>query len=346
VGQGFSPADARLCAPYTPRMTIPVADRIRGALLGLACGDALGAPAEFKSAATIRQEYGTLRDMVGGGVWMPGEWTDDTGMALAVAEGILEAPADPVSAIGRNFLEWRRTAKDVGNTVRAALDAYAGDWAAASAGTSMARSGHAGGNGSLMRTLPVALAYAGREQMLRESARISAMTHWDAQAEVCCRLYCLWIRELLADDRPAVAEPARRAELWQSAVRSAEDHVAAHGRLAPDSHGPSPLPVDFWPRVRGMAFTPLADLQPTGYAGFVVDCLEAAVACVVQGPSLEEVIVTLVNLGGEADTMAAVAGGAAGAYWGVQGIPARWLDVLHQRERLERVAAEVVVARK
>jgi ADP-ribosyl-[dinitrogen reductase] hydrolase len=251
-----------------------------------------------------------------------------------------------VSAIGRNFLEWRRTAKDVGNTIRAALDAYAGDWAAASAGTSMARSGHAGGNGSLMRTLPVALAYADREQMLRESARISAMTHWDGQAEVCCALYCLWIRELLADDRPAVAEAARRAELWQSAVHSAEEHVAAHGRLAPDSHGPSPLPVHFWPRVRGMAFAPLTDLQPTGYAGFVVDCLEAAVACVVRGPSLEDVLVTLVNLGGEADTMAAVAGGAAGAHWGVQGIPARWLDVLHQRERVERVAAQMVAARR
>ena len=325
-------------------MTTSVSDRIRGALLGLACGDALGAPAEFKSAGTVRQEYGTLRDMVGGGVWMPGEWTDDTGMALAVAEGILEAAEDLVNAVGRRFLEWRRSAKDVGNTIRAALDTYAGNWAAASAGTSMARAGHAGGNGSLMRTLPVALAYAGREQMLRESARISAMTHWDAQAEVCCGLYCLWIRELLADDRPAVAAAARRAELWQSAVRSAEEHVASHGRLAPDSHGPSPLPVHFWPRVRGMAFTPLTDLQPTGYAGFVVDCLEAAVACVVQSPSLEEALVTLVNLGGEADTMAAVAGGAAGAHWGVQGIPARWLDVLHQRERLERVAAQLVAA--
>jgi ADP-ribosyl-[dinitrogen reductase] hydrolase len=263
-------------------------------------------------------------------------------MALAVAEGILEAPEDPISAVGRRFVEWRRSAKDVGSTIGAALGAYAGDWAAASAGTPQAQSGYAAGNGSLMRTLPVALAYADREQMLRESARISAMTHWDAQAEVCCALYCLWIGELLADDRPNLAEPCRRAELWKSAVRSAEELVTAHGRLAPDSHGPSPLPVHFWPRVRGMAFTPMTDLQPTGYAGFVVDCLEAAVACVVQGPSLEEVLVTLVNLGGEADTMAAVAGGAAGAYWGVQAIPERWLDVLHQRDRLERVAAQLV----
>src|SRR5215218_10557227 len=86
--------------------------------------------------------------------------------------------------------------------------------------------------------------------------------------------------------------------------------------------------------------------SPPRTAGFVVDCLEAAVACVVQGPSLEEVIVTLVNLGGEADTMAAVAGGAAGAYWGVQALPARWLDVLHQRERVECVAAQIVAARR
>jgi len=91
-----------------------------------------------------------------------------------------------------------------------------------------------------------------------------------------------------------------------------------------------------------MPFSPMSELQPTGYAGFVLDCLEAAVACVVQGPSLEETLVRVVNLGGEADTMAAVAGGAAGACWGLQAIPERWLDVLHQRDRIELIAGTII----
>ena len=70
-------------------------------VLALACGDALGAPAEFKSQAEVKKRWGTLQDMVGGGPWQPGEWTDDTAMALAVAEGILENPEHPVEAIGR-----------------------------------------------------------------------------------------------------------------------------------------------------------------------------------------------------------------------------------------------------
>jgi ADP-ribosylglycohydrolase len=72
-----------------------IPDRIRGALFGLACGDALGAPVEFMDAPAVRDRYGTLRDMLGGGLWAPGEWTDDTGMTLAVAEGILDTPDDP-----------------------------------------------------------------------------------------------------------------------------------------------------------------------------------------------------------------------------------------------------------
>ena len=67
--------------------------------------------------------------MVGGGGWAPGEWTDDTGMALCVAEGILESPDDPVQAIGRRFIEWEKTAKDVGSTISAAIRGFDGSWA-------------------------------------------------------------------------------------------------------------------------------------------------------------------------------------------------------------------------
>src|SRR5439155_18644507 len=141
--------------------------------------------AEFKSQALVKQRFGLLRDMVGGGPWQPGEWTDDTGMMLCMAEGILSNPGDPVNEVGKRFLEWQKTAKDVGSTISSALrlvGKYGGDWFLAAQNTGQARSGMAAGNGSLMRCLPVALAYIDQDTMLKQSARLSAMTHWDTEA--------------------------------------------------------------------------------------------------------------------------------------------------------------------
>jgi hypothetical protein len=116
-------------------------ERITGAMLGLACGDALGAPAEFMSQAQLQSRWGELTEMVGGGMWAPGEWTDDTGMALCVAEGILACPADPVEETGRRFLAWSRTAKDIGGTIRAALSGYRSAGLALGVGLLVAQSG-------------------------------------------------------------------------------------------------------------------------------------------------------------------------------------------------------------
>ncbi len=307
-------------------------DRLMGAMLGLAVGDALGAPAEFKSQAEVKRLWGTLTDMVGGGPWAPGEWTDDTGMALAVAEGILANPADPVEDVGRRFLQWRTTAKDVGSTIGAALRGYRGSWPDAARGTHQARSGKAAGNGSLMRTLPVALAYPALLEMSEKSARISAMTHWDPQAEVCCILYGHWIQRLLA------GEP--RLSAWEAALHEVQAGLPAVHRLH-DCPGSAPLPPGFWPRLEAATTLNYGELQRSGYAGYVVECLEAAVWCCVHGESLEDALVKAVNLAGEADTIAAVAGGAAGAAWGYEAIPARWLDQLHERERLQQVSEEL-----
>ena len=100
-------------------------DRIRGALYGVAVGDALGAPLEFMTAEEILSKYGApVREMVGGG-WLsvvPGEVTDDTQMTLAVAEGIIENPENPIPAVGRRFIDWHDSApKDIGNTCRDAI---------------------------------------------------------------------------------------------------------------------------------------------------------------------------------------------------------------------------------
>jgi ADP-ribosyl-[dinitrogen reductase] hydrolase len=312
-------------------------ERMTGALLGLACGDALGAPAEFLPSSEVRRRWGILTEMVGGGPWDPGEWTDDTGMALCVAEGILENPTDPVPEAGRRFLEWRQRAKDVGGTISAALSAFRGDWAAASRATPQAQSGMAAGNGSLMRTLPVALAYSDADAMLLHSARLSAMTHWDPQAEVCCAVYCLWIRALLEGES---LQPA-----WLAALEAGRAAVA-RGPFAPDTPGPAPLPAEFWGRMVRVESLSYDELQPSGYAGYALECLEAAVWCCLHSGSLEQTLILAVNLAGEADTMGAVAGGAAGAAWGRDAIPTRWLTKLQRREEIERTALRLAAVRR
>ena len=321
---------------------IDIVERIAGGMIGLACGDALGAPAEFRSRAFIEQKCGRLTEMTGGGIWDPGEWTDDTGMTLCMADGILERPDDPVEAVGTRFLTWSKKAKDVGDTIASVLESLptpnpslkggepnVGDWAKASRTSPAARSSRAAGNGSLMRTLPVALAYPSAWEMLTVSARLSSMTHWDPQAETACAIYCLWIDALLRG--------SSMRDGWTSALDSARK-IVDHGPLAPDTPGPSPLPDTFWQRLADVETRTYDQLQPTGYAGYVVDCLEAAVWCCLKAEDAEEAITLAVNLAGESDTIGAVAGGAAGVHWGVGALPARWTSVLFGLGRLSEVS--------
>jgi ADP-ribosylglycohydrolase/protein-tyrosine phosphatase len=318
---------------------LKIESRIIGAMLGLACGDALGAPAEFKDKTYVQKKWGTLTEMVGGGVWEPGEWTDDTGMALCIAEGILSDPNDPIEETGKRFLEWRKTAKDVGSTISAALSAYKGDWPKAARSTPQAKQGKAAGNGSLMRTLPVALAYGpDRIPMLRIAARLSAMTHWDGEAETCCIIYCLWITNILE------GQTLRHA--WHEALRESRE-VADGGSDTPEAPGGAcTFGTRFWERLGAVETLTYDQLQPSGYAGYVVECLEAAAWCCLNSSSLEKALVQAVNLAGEADTIAAVAGGVAGAYWGVEAIPQRWLNKLHRRADLEGIAKKLVGLRR
>ncbi|BCM89428.1 ADP-ribosyl-[dinitrogen reductase] glycohydrolase [Abditibacteriota bacterium] len=312
--------------------------RIEGAFLGLAVGDALGAPLEFLSLAVAQKRFGTLTEMVGNSIWAPGEWTDDTAMALGVARGIMAGAneGDEIEVTGEEFLNWSRTAKDVGSTISAVfrnLDSF-DDWFDASRNTPQALRGEAAGNGSLMRILPVALAFSDREEMLRHSALHSAMTHFDSQAEVCCALYCLWVSRLLDGQEKCAA--------WYDALSDAQKLKHFDARTP----GPKPLPSKFWSRMANIESLTLNQLQPSGYAGYVVECLEAAVWCVLNFDSFEETLVQIVNLAGEADTMGAVAGGAAGAIYGHDAIPERWLAPLHQRADLHQLARYLFMLRE
>jgi len=159
-------------------------ERILGGLFGVACGDALGGTLEFMSKDEIKRKYGYLKDIIGGGCWdlKPGEVTDDTMMTIAVAEGILDNPENPIDDIGKHFIEWYDSKpRDIGNIIRIALGQYkrSNDWMKTAYYAHQVTGGKSAGNGSLMRCLPVALYYYDVEKMLEITASQSVLTHYD-----------------------------------------------------------------------------------------------------------------------------------------------------------------------
>ena len=282
-------------------------DRIRGALYGVAVGDALGAPLEFMTAEEILAKYGApVREMVGGG-WLsvvPGEVTDDTQMTLAVAEGIAAHPENPIPDIGQRFIAWHDSRpKDIGNTCRIAIQtakrliASGVDeteaWQRAGEEVAAQSNGQNAGNGALMRTVYPALYYS-KDKAQKKAAVIGAMTHRNDSSDKHCRLYV----ELIAD---ALNNP----EIALQTVRE----------IAAD----------------------MKDLPPTGW---VVGSFACAVKAIAQNESFEDAIVQAVNLGGDADTIGAIAGGLAGAIYGCSEIPERWKNCLADdvRTDLDRLA--------
>ena len=286
------------------------ADKIKGALYGVAIGDALGGPLEFMSAEEIQKRYGRVTEMIGGG-WMnlkPGETTDDTAMMLAVAEGIVEAPEDPVPVIGRNFIEWYNSnPKDIGATcagaIRRAMDIASWskmpekkDWMRASTMTDQVMHGRTAGNGALMRTIYPGLFYKpGKDEIMKHTAEIAQMTHWSAESTNACVQYVQETFMLLMD--------------YDGKVGMFDEKKNMH--------------------------------QPTGY---VIDSYIVASEAVEQTRTFEDALVEAVNHGGDADTIGAIAGGMAGAKYGYSRIPNRWLAALDPevKKRLDYVAEAAI----
>ena len=286
----------------------PMLDRVVGTLVGLATGDALGAGYEFATPPTGEAA------MIGGGLgaWAPGEWTDDTQQAICVAESAASGALD-AGGIGQAFLEWfADDPKDVGNQTRAVLTAArtGEDLRAASQSYFERHPDGAAGNGSLMRTAPVALAHLGDDESIVAAAReISALTHADPLAGEACAIWCIAI------DR-AVRE--RRLDgIWD---------------------GVDLLPGDAQTRWAGWLLA--AETEPASAFtpnGFVVRALQAAWASIRQTPiptdepcrHLQDALHAAVRVCDDTDTVAAIAGSLLGARWGASAIPLAWKSVLH-----------------
>ena len=291
-------------------------NKVKGALYGLAVGDALGAPLEFMTREEIAARHGEVDSMIGGG-WLnlaPGEVTDDTQMTLCVAKGIaLASPSktEPIAEetkeavlveIGDQFFEWADSGpKDIGNTCRAAIEGARtrirfGEvnevkaWYDSAQNYHMASGGKSGGNGSLMRTLYPALYFDNASSALGMAAAQSMMTHYDHVATHCCMDYVQLVHFALRNEYDDAKDKLNR---W--IYRSLDS-----GFL------PESCPPD----------------------GYVLHSMRVATALVSGSTSFKEALVGIVNLGGDTDTNAAIAGGLAGAIWGFDAIPKKWVDAL------------------
>ncbi|MCU1759739.1 ADP-ribosylglycohydrolase family protein [Pseudomonas sp. 14P_8.1_Bac3] len=299
-------------------MQASLPERYRGTLLGLACGDAVGTTVEFQPRGSFRP----LTDMVGGGPFnlKPGQWTDDTSMALCLAESLLSQNGfDAADQMGRylNWWQWGYLSStgdcfDIGITVSEALTRFqqTGEPFAGSTDPFTA------GNGSLMRLAPVVLYDFPDDERIRTfSAKSSRTTHAAPEAIECCQLFA----ELICKALHGVP----KSDLLRASVtRYQESKVAAIAR------------GDYFAK-------PESEIRGSGYC---VASLEAALWCIHHTDSFESAVLKAANLGDDADTTAAIVGQLAGAFYGVQAIPDRWLRKLHMREHIEACADQLLKA--
>ncbi len=282
-------------------------DRKRGTLIGLAVGDALGAAVEFKSPGTFK----LVTEYRAGGPHRlgPGEWTDDTSMALALADSIGEVGWD-LDDQAQRYCDWWRDGKysvngscfDIGITVSSALSRFAKSGDARSSGDTAERSS---GNGSIMRLAPVPIRYANliRDdvyELARLAVESSLPTHASPQCLSACRYFSVVLAGLINGcEREEVLSPD-----WKPVV---EVDVAE----------------PFHPTIAEIVAGSYRERQPPQIqgSGYVVRSLEAALWAFNNAGDFEEAVLRAVNLGDDADTTGAVCGQLAGAYWGESQIP-------------------------
>jgi ADP-ribosyl-[dinitrogen reductase] hydrolase len=304
-----------------PELPSPRDQRRRGSLLGLALGDALGAPVEFRPRGSFHLVTG-FRDGGPHGL-AAGQWTDDTSMALALADSIALAGWD-VEDQARRYLAWWYEGKysvnggcfDIGHITRSALARIARGAPAHDNGD---ESDHASGNGSIMRLAPVPLHFL---DLFPDDLRLlasyaeqsSALTHRSPKCLSACRYLAVVVAALMAGCKR-------------------EDVLSAEWPVLGELNAIKPLDATILEVARGSyRRKPPAEIRGSGY---VVDSLEAALWAFHDAPTFRDAVLAAVNLGDDADTTGAICGQLAGAYFGADGIPTEWLGGLAKREWLE-----------
>ncbi len=295
-------------------------DKFEGALVGLAVGDAVGTTLEFKPRGT----FDPITDMEGGGPFRlrKGEWTDDTSMALCLANSLLTKKGfDPEDQMNR-YCNWLRVGYmsstgdcfDIGGTVMNALDKYIEDLDPFSGSIDE----DSAGNGSLMRLAPIPIFYASnRELAVKYAGESSRTTHGTAECIDSCRLFASLIIEAYT--------ATSKEDIFKQC-----DYEA----YAPKVIG-----------IANSAFLSKSYDELTG-SGYVIESLESALWCFVNSESFEEAILLSANIGNDADTTAAICGQIAGAYYGFSGIPEKWSSAIVMANEIKQWANDLAVTGK
>jgi ADP-ribosyl-[dinitrogen reductase] hydrolase len=307
---------------------ITAADRIKGGIVGLLVGDALGVPYEFHPRESIppldeiefEPPAGFHRAHRGVPI---GTWSDDGAQALCLLASLLECGKFDAADFAAKLVAWFREdymavdeVFDVGvQTQRAILNLRKG-FAPLDAGPKEEKNN---GNGSLMRVLPLALWHRGtNEELVKDAFDQSAVTHGHLRSKLCCALYCLWARNILSADENAWETAV--LELRQIFPENSIERNELEQNIQPDN---------------------LFEVQGSGY---VLDSLFSAKwAC--GRPNFEESVKAAISLGNDTDTTACIAGGIAGLKFGINSIPEKWRSDLRGQEiyapLLEKLLARI-----
>lgn len=300
-----------------------ILDRAIGAMIGLAVGDALGTTVEFKSPGS----FAPVNDIIGGGPFKlePGQWTDDTSMALCLAESLIECKGfDPQDQMER-YLRWWHEGHlssngrcfDIGNTVRNALSGFQRSGNPFSGATDE----HSAGNGCIMRLAPIPIAFRSNP---RRAIQLSGESSRTTHGALACVDACRYMAGLIV----GAIQGVPKAELLGDSfapLGTTWEKEALHHQIATIAAGSFKRKEP--PAIRG--------------TGFVVESLEAALWAFYKTDNFRDGALLSVNLGDDADTTGAVYGQIAGAYYGHSGIPADWSEKIALRETVLRFAQQL-----
>jgi ADP-ribosyl-[dinitrogen reductase] hydrolase len=287
-------------------------ERYRGALLGLAAGDAVGTTLEFKKPGSFEP----IEDMIGGGPFglEAGQWTDDTSMALCLAASLVHCREFDARDQMNRYCKWwsdgymssNGECFDIGNTVSDALRRYQLTDEPFSGSTDPGSAG----NGSLMRLAPVVLFHhPDRAACVRFAAESSRTTHGAPEAVDACKMFAAILSSALDGNSKAQ-------------VLSAAEPASSSARLNSVAAG-------------AYSGRPAMEIRATGY---VVDSIEAALWCFDRTDCFRDAVLAAANLGDDADTTAAICGQLAGAFYGVEAIPESWMKRLAMRDEIMELA--------
>lgn len=293
-------------------MILSLQDRFRGALVGLAVGDAVGTSVEFLQ----RGEFTPVTDMVGGGAFnlQPGEWTDDTSLALCLAQSLIDCDGMNATDQLTKYVDWYKNGYmasngycfDIGGTTRKALHDFI------EIGTEVAwyDDNNTLGNGSIMRLAPVPMFfYDDRGTAIRNSGLSSRTTHSAPECIEACKLLGAMIFDAL-------------------------DGLSMHSILFEQSSQFSCASIQ---DIADVSYQTKRESEIRG-TGYVVQSLEAALWCFYNTDNFKDAILKATNLGDDADTTAAICGQLAGAYYGESGIPKEWVQKVAKLDLIRELA--------